>query len=62
MTCRPIAFGTGASKLCAVSSRWTYQSRCYARAQEKVGSKGLSNQKISSKFSYAKARETEGTQ
>lgn len=35
---------------------------CYARAQEKVGSKGLSNQKISGKFSYGKARETKWTQ
>lgn len=62
MTCDPIAFGTGASKLYTVSSCWTYQSLCYARAQEKVGSKGLSNQKIRGKFPYGKARETGGTQ
>lgn len=55
-----IGLGNGPSKFWVVSTCGTYPSLCCAKAQEKVGSKGLSNQRISGKFPYSKARETEG--
>lgn len=57
--CR-IGLGNGPSKFCTVSTCGTYERLCYAKAQEKVGSKGLSNQSVSGKFSHGKAREKEG--
>lgn len=52
--------GNGSSKFCVVSTCGTYLNLCCAKAQEKVGSKGLSNQRISGKFPHSKAKETEG--
>lgn len=56
----PIGLGNGLSKFCAVSTCGTYQRLCCAKAQEKVGSKGLSNERTGGKFPLCKAREPEG--